>query len=51
MVSKRVIPVIGINLTVYGLEEYQQLAPGTPVSVMFALHGRLRKFTLASFQN
>jgi hypothetical protein len=43
MVSNQVIPVIGLNVTVYGLEEYKQLPKGSPVSVMFALHGRLRK--------
>jgi hypothetical protein len=46
MVSKQVIPVNGLNLTVYGLEEYQLLDKDTPVSVMFALHGRLRKLCL-----
>lgn len=45
MVSKQVISVIGINLTVYGLQEYLALGLHTPVSVMFALHGRLRKFS------
>ncbi|KAI8094811.1 Alpha/Beta hydrolase protein [Thamnidium elegans] len=42
MVSKRAIPVIGLSLTVYGLQEYLALDKGTPVSVMFALHGRLQ---------
>lgn len=43
MVSAQVIPVLGLNITVYGLEEYKQLPKGSPVAVMFALHGRLRK--------
>lgn len=43
MVSKQFIPVIGLKVTVYGLDEYNLLPPNTPVSVMFALHGRLRK--------
>lgn len=38
MVSSRQIPVAGLELTVYGLDEY---VPQTPVAVMFALHGRL----------
>lgn len=42
-VSKQLIHVIGLHVTVYGLDEYNQLPKGTPVSVMFALHGRLRK--------
>lgn len=49
MASKQVVPVIGLNLTVYGLEEYKQLPEGTPVSIMFALHGRLRKCQKFSF--
>ncbi|ORZ00993.1 hypothetical protein BCR43DRAFT_434969 [Syncephalastrum racemosum] len=40
MVSSRQIPVAGLELTVYGLDEY---VPQTPVAVMFALHGRLEK--------
>ena len=44
MASKQEIPVIGLNTTVYGLDEYNKLPKGTPVSVMFALHGRLREF-------
>jgi hypothetical protein len=43
MVSTQVIPVIGLDVTVYGLEEYKRLPQGSPVSVLFALHGRLRK--------
>ncbi|KAI7895185.1 uncharacterized protein EV154DRAFT_413879 [Mucor mucedo] len=42
MVSKQLIHVNGLSLTVYGLEEYQKLGKDTPVSVMFALHGRLQ---------
>ncbi|KAK4516774.1 Elongator subunit [Mucor velutinosus] len=41
-VSKQVIHVIGLNVTVYGLDEYNQLPKGTRVSIMFALHGRLQ---------
>ncbi|CEP18723.1 hypothetical protein [Parasitella parasitica] len=40
--SKQVIPIIGLHITVYGLDEYNQLPKGTPVSIMFALHGRLQ---------
>ncbi|KAI8991015.1 hypothetical protein BDF20DRAFT_812958 [Mycotypha africana] len=42
MVSKSIIHVIGLNLTVYGLDEYEDLPKGTPVTVLFALHGRLQ---------
>lgn len=46
MVSKQAIIVNGLNLTVYGLEDYQLLGKDVPVAVMFALHGRLRKLCL-----
>ncbi|KAI7904341.1 uncharacterized protein BX663DRAFT_432254 [Cokeromyces recurvatus] len=42
MISKQVIHVIGLQLTVYGLEEYNKFYRGAPVTVMFALHGRLQ---------
>ncbi|KAI9483996.1 MAG: Alpha/Beta hydrolase protein [Benjaminiella poitrasii] len=42
MVSKQKIHVNSLQLTVYGLEEYNQLPKGTSVAVMFALHGRLQ---------
>jgi hypothetical protein len=44
MVSKQSIPILGLQTEVYGLEEYKSLPKGTPVAVMFALHGRLRKY-------
>jgi hypothetical protein len=30
---------------VYGLEEYKKLPEAYPASIMFALHGRLRRFS------
>jgi hypothetical protein len=44
MVSKQSIPILGLQTEVYGLEEYKSLPKGTPVAVVFALHGRLRKY-------
>ncbi|KAI8983160.1 hypothetical protein BDB01DRAFT_723158 [Pilobolus umbonatus] len=41
MISHTTIQVIGLVLTVYGLEEYKALCSDTPVSILFALHGRL----------
>lgn len=46
MVSKQTLTVLGLQLTVYGLEEYKNLPEAYPASIMFALHGRLRKFLL-----
>lgn len=43
MISKQQIPVAGLQLTVYGLEEYKNKGGQGPVAVMFAMHGRLRK--------
>ncbi|KAL0088370.1 Alpha/Beta hydrolase protein [Phycomyces blakesleeanus] len=43
--SKQEIPVIGLQLTVYGLEEYKALEKPIPVAVMFALHGRVQNMT------
>lgn len=43
MISKQQIPVAGLQLTVYGLEEYKSKGSQGPVAVMFAMHGRLRK--------
>lgn len=43
MASKQLIPVAGLQLMVYGLEEYKALDTQGPVAVMFALHGRLGK--------
>ncbi|KAI8048328.1 uncharacterized protein B0P05DRAFT_481015 [Gilbertella persicaria] len=42
MVSKQIIPINGLSITVYGLQECNLLPKGTPVAVMFALHGRLQ---------
>ncbi|KAI8142548.1 hypothetical protein BJV82DRAFT_615247 [Fennellomyces sp. T-0311] len=42
MVSKQQIPVAGLQLTVYGLDEYKALGSEKPVAIMFALHGRLQ---------
>lgn len=42
--SQSDITVNGLNLTVYGLLEYKRLPQSTPVAVLFALHGRLRKY-------
>jgi hypothetical protein len=33
----------GIKLNVFGLEEYRSKGDDAPVSVLFSLHGRLRK--------
>ncbi|KAI9252633.1 Alpha/Beta hydrolase protein [Sporodiniella umbellata] len=43
MISKQTFHVIGLHLTVYGLEEYQKLPQNYPVAILFALHGRLQK--------
>lgn len=43
MVSQKHFVIIGLDLTVYGLEEYKKRPKGYPVSIVFALHGRLRK--------
>ncbi|KAI9029025.1 Alpha/Beta hydrolase protein [Phycomyces nitens] len=43
--SKQIIPVIGLQLTVYGLEEYKALKIQPPVAVVFALHGRVQNMT------
>ncbi|EIE89825.1 hypothetical protein RO3G_14536 [Rhizopus delemar RA 99-880] len=42
MVSKQTLTVLGLQLTVYGLEEYKNLPEAYPASIMFALHGRLQ---------
>ncbi|KAG1146190.1 hypothetical protein G6F38_005101 [Rhizopus arrhizus] len=42
MVSKQTLTIIGLQLTVYGLEEYKKLPEAYPASIMFALHGRLQ---------
>jgi hypothetical protein len=34
----------GIKLNVFGLEEYRSRGENIPVSVLFSLHGRLRKY-------
>ncbi|ORX53252.1 hypothetical protein DM01DRAFT_252777 [Hesseltinella vesiculosa] len=43
MPSKTDIIVNGLDLTVYGLEEYNNLPKGTPVGILFAIHGRLQQ--------
>lgn len=43
MISQQHFVIIGLDLTVYGLEEYKKRPKGYPVSIIFALHGRLRK--------
>ncbi|KAL4206888.1 hypothetical protein CU097_001904 [Rhizopus azygosporus] len=42
MVSQKHFVIIGLDLTVYGLEEYKKRPKGYPVSIVFALHGRLQ---------
>ncbi|KAI8890700.1 hypothetical protein K501DRAFT_168225 [Backusella circina FSU 941] len=39
MVSQQIFDMIDLKITVYGLEEYNQLPKGTPVGVMFACPG------------
>ncbi|KAI9245901.1 Alpha/Beta hydrolase protein [Phascolomyces articulosus] len=45
MASKQQIPVAGLQLTVYGLDEYRALNITKPVAIMFALHGRLQNMS------
>ncbi|KAI9490038.1 hypothetical protein BDB00DRAFT_769568 [Zychaea mexicana] len=45
MTSKQQIPVAGLQLTVYGLDEYKAMGMTKPVAVMFALHGRLQNMS------
>jgi hypothetical protein len=40
MVSKTCIQMMGLEVNVFGLEEYKTLPPNTPVSVIFGLHGK-----------
>jgi hypothetical protein len=43
MVSQQVFDMLNLKITVYGLDEYNQLPKGTPIGVMLCCPGMGRK--------